>query len=129
MEIIDVAPAPNVILPTGAYKHPHSGKRFPLKVLSLVPPSLGRPGVIYLLTCPCGKAYVGMAKRELKVRIAEHRSTIRCKNMNYPVAAHFAEANHPVSSLRYIGIEKVNVPRRGGDIEKLLLKREASWIS
>ena len=107
-----------------SFKHPHSGKTIPIKGMI----TCSTTGVIYLLTCPCGKAYVGMTKRELKVRIAEHRSTIRCKNMNYPVAAHFAEANHPVSSLRYIGIEKVNVPRRGGDIEQLLLKREASWI-
>ncbi len=45
-------------------------------------------------------------KNEIKTRIAEQRSTIRCKNMNYPVSAHFDEWNHPVSSLRYIGIEQ-----------------------
>ena len=80
------------------------------------------------MTCPCGKAYVGKTKRALKVRIAEHRSSIRCKNITYPVAAHFVEANHTVSSLHYIGIEHVPMPRRGGDIDSLLLKREAEWI-
>uniref|UniRef100_A0A4W5LKS7 Protein zwilch n=1 Tax=Hucho hucho TaxID=62062 RepID=A0A4W5LKS7_9TELE len=37
---------------------------------------------------------------------------ILCYNINYPVAAHFVEANHPVSSLRYTGIEHVALPRR-----------------
>ena len=106
------------------FKHPHSGKNIPIRGVI----SCNTKGVIYLLTCSCGKAYVGCTKRELKVRIAEHRSTIRCKNMTYPVAAHFVEANHPVSSLHYIGIEKVSVPRRGGEIEQILLKREAFWI-
>ena len=106
------------------FKHPHSGKNIPIRGVI----TCTTKAVIYLLTCPCGKAYVGMTTRELKARIAEHRSTIRCKNINYPVAAHFVEFNHPVSSLQYIGIEKVSMPRRGGEIEKLLLKREAFWI-
>ena len=40
--------------------------------------------VIYLITCPCGKSYVGKTSRprSLKTRIAEHRSTIRCRNLN-----------------------------------------------
>ena len=74
------------------------------------------------------KNYVGKTKRELKVRISEHRSTIRCKNFTYPVAAHFLEAGHSISSLRYIGIEIVTLPRRGGDLDNLLLKRDAAWI-
>ena len=49
--------------------------------------------VIYLITCPCGKNDVGKTKRELKVRISEHRSTIRCKNFTYPVVVHFMESN------------------------------------
>uniref|UniRef100_A0A4W5PKF4 pyrroline-5-carboxylate reductase n=1 Tax=Hucho hucho TaxID=62062 RepID=A0A4W5PKF4_9TELE len=47
---------------------------------------------------------------------------------NHLIAAHFVEANHPVSSLRYTGIEHVALPRRGGNIEILLLQREAYWI-
>ncbi len=43
--------------------------------------------------------------------------------MNYPVAAHFLSFNH-VFCLRFLEIEKVSVPPRGGDIETLLLRRE-----
>lgn len=46
----------------------------------------------------------------------------------YPVAAHFLEGNHSISSLRYIGFEHVTLPKRGGDLNNLLWKREADWI-
>lgn len=38
-----------------------------------------------------------MNERELKMSIAEHRSTVICKNMNYPLAVHFADFNHPIT--------------------------------
>lgn len=106
------------------YKHPHTGKSIPIKGII----TCNTKSVIYLITCPCGKSYVGKTSRELKVRIAEHRSTIRCKNLNYPVAAHFVEAGHSVSALKYIGIEKVSLPRRGGNLERLLSQRENYYI-
>lgn len=106
------------------FKHPHSGKSIPIKGVI----SCHTKSVIYLITCPCGLSYVGKTSRELKTRIAEHHSTIRCKNLNYPVAAHFLEHNHPFSSFRYIGIENVSLPRRGGDLEMLLAKRENFYI-
>ena len=34
-----------------------------------------------------------------------------------------------VSSLRYTAIEKVTQPKRGGNFENTILKREAFWIS
>ena len=67
--------------------------------------------VIYLLTCGCNKSYVGKTRRTLKTRISEHRSAIRNCDEKSPVAIHFKEAKHPVSSLRYIGIEQVAIPR------------------
>lgn len=44
------------------------------------------------------------------------------------MAAHFVEANHPIASLKYIGIEKVSLPRRGGNLENLLSRREYFYI-
>lgn len=49
----------------------------------------------------------GKTSRALKTGIAEHKSTIRSKHMNYPVAAPLVEFNHPLFSLRVIGIDKV----------------------
>ena len=79
-----------------SFKHPQTGKSIPIKGVI----TCSTKAVIYLITCPCGKNGVGTTKRKLKVRISEHRSTIRCKNFTYPVAAHFLEAGHSISSLR-----------------------------
>ena len=84
--------------------------------------------VVYLLKCPCGLGYVGKTSRELKSRISEHKSSIRNSDEKSSVARHFVEAGHKVCSLRFQGIEKVDLPRRGGDRDKLLLQREAYWI-
>lgn len=71
---------------------------------------------------------MGKTSRQLKQRISEHKSSIRRKDVNYPVAAHFLSFNHDVSSLRFCGIEKVSMPPGGDDIELLLQRRELFWI-
>ncbi len=81
-----------------------------------------------MIKCPCGLAYIGKTQRALKTRIAEHRSSIRTNDQNSPVAVHFNLKRHNLSTLRYIGVEHVKVPRRGGDVNKILLKREAYYI-
>ena len=74
-------------------------------------------------------AYIGQTKRNLKVRIAEHKAAIRNGNMDYAIARHYKERSHgSAATLRFIGIEKVNLPPRGGNTVKLLLQREAYWI-
>ena len=44
---------------------------------------------MYLITCPCGLQYVGMTTRKIKLRISEHRSTIRCHKMSTKLMTHF----------------------------------------
>lgn len=48
---------------------------------------------------------------ELKQRRVEHKNPRRRKKEEeeeiHPVAAHFMEMNHPVCSLRYMGIDKL----------------------
>ena len=63
-----------------SFKHPQTGKQIPIKGVI----SCATKAVVYLITCPCGKNYVGKTKCELKVRILEHHS-IRCKNSAYPL--------------------------------------------
>ncbi len=84
--------------------------------------------VIYLLRCSCGLCYVGKTSRPLKNRISEHRCAIRHRDPKSPVAQHFANSRHSNSTLQYIGIEGVKCPWCGGDINILLLQREAFWI-
>ena len=107
------------------FDHPVTGKRF--KIRGVI--SCTSTNIIYLIKCVCGLAYVGKTFRALKTRISEHRSDIRTSDFRNPVSLHFAEAKHCISSLKYIGIEQVKLPPRGGDINTLLLRREAFWIS
>lgn len=109
---------------TKTFNHPRTGKSFKIKGTI----TCNTCNVVYMLKCPCGLAYIGKTTRPLKVRISEHRSSIRNKDPKSPVAVHFSTANHNVSSLRYFGIELLQPFRRGGDINLQLLKREAFWI-
>ncbi len=79
---------------TPVFRHPRSGKSFPVKGFI----TCSTENIIYLLRCPCDKIYIGKITCMLKQRISEHKSSIRRKDVNYPVAQHFNEASHPVSS-------------------------------
>lgn len=110
---------------TKVFHHPRSGKEF--KINGFI--NCNTTHVIYMIKCVCSKIYIGQTKRALKVRIAEHKTAIRVKNMDYAIARHYAAANHgTVSSLKFCGIEKVSLSVRGGDIVNKLLRREAYWI-
>lgn len=65
-------------------------------------------------------AYIGKTKCCLKTRIAEHRSNILLNDQKKPIAVHFHAFKLNLSTLRYLGIEQVKIPRRGGDINKIL---------
>ena len=114
----------NAMIRGGEFLHPQSGRK--LKVRGTI--SCKTKFVVYMLKCPCGLCYVGKTKRELKVRIGEHKSNIRNHDEKSPVARHFNEKGHTVCSLRFQGIEVVSPLRRGGDRENKLLRREAWWI-
>lgn len=109
---------------TTIFRHPRTGKSF--KIRGVI--TCNTANVVYMLKCPCGLAYVGKTTRPLKTRISEHRSNIRTRDTKSPVALHFTQASHSVASLRYCGIELVKTPSRGGNVNQLLLRREAFWI-
>lgn len=85
--------------------------------------------VVYRLECTCGCFYVGLTKRRLRDRVAEHRYAIRTGNLNYPMAKHYIEAHHGSDcTLKVSGIEAITMDARGGDKIQLLKQREAYWI-
>lgn len=77
--------------------------------------------------------YVGCISRKLKLRISEHigaakRATDTLYNIS-SVSRHFRDTNDgDLSSLKVVGIERVFMPRRGGNWFRRLLMREALWI-
>lgn len=114
----------NALIKGDHFFHPHTGTK--MKVRGRI--TCRSTHVVDLLKCPCALCYVGKTKRELRVRICEHKSSIRNRDERSPVARHFNSAGHGVCMLRFTGIEVVRSSLRGGDGEKKLLQREADWI-
>ncbi|OCT64703.1 hypothetical protein XELAEV_18045800mg [Xenopus laevis] len=86
-------------------------------------------GVIYMLKCPCGKAYVGKTKRRIRVRIEEKKRSIdNCDldKMKYvtPVSRHFKTHGHNSKQLRWLVLQVVKFPIRGGEQDRILLLQE-----
>jgi hypothetical protein len=55
--------------------------------------------------------------------IVEHKSSIHRNDQQCKVTKHFTECNHDITTLKFIAMEKVHMPCRGGDIDNLQLKR------
>ena len=102
-----------------SFKHPQTGKQTPIKGVI----TCSTKAVIYLITCPSGKNDVGKTKRELKGQISEHDRTrftqLRPTSWKQTTRfrPYFTSALNMSPSLR-----------EGGDLDNLLLKREAAWI-
>ncbi|XP_069467883.1 uncharacterized protein [Ambystoma mexicanum] len=83
--------------------------------------------VIYAITCPCDKTYIGKTSRPVKLRISEHKSKIRTGNLTSPLALHFVEHHHDCNDLRWWALEQI----RGFDSNtsaNRLSTRENWWI-
>ncbi len=67
--------------------------------------------------------YVGETVNALHIRLNGHRSDVKTKKLDKPVAAHFNLPDHSIEDLEVMGIEKIhdNDPGR----RKL---RESYWI-
>lgn len=89
--------------------------------------------VIYMLTCPCQKMYIGKTKRQLKIRIGEHLRDIKKerdpeKGQESPVPKHFAQYHQcRTDGLKVKGIYALKLPTRG-DFDRILLQKEKWWI-
>ena len=71
---------------------------------------------------------MGKTKRELRIRISEHKNSIRNKDKRSPVARLFNSPGHGLCRIWFMGIEAVRPLLRGGDRKGKLLQREAYWI-
>ncbi|CAB1328136.1 unnamed protein product, partial [Coregonus sp. 'balchen'] len=102
-----------------SFTHPRTGQKFKIKGLI----TCMSTNDVYMVKYPCGKT-----PKSLKTRISEHHSNIRTGETKNPVAVHFVQAGHPITSVRYIGMEMVKMSSRGGDIERKCLERGSFWI-
>ena len=78
--------------------------------------------VIYVITCPCNKKYIGKTTRPLKTRIGEHLCNLRHSRAGAPLVKHFMEQKHEADSLRFWAIERVSTSALA------LSRREIYWI-
>ena len=80
--------------------------------------------LVYLISCKkCGLQYVGEMENALHIRINGHRSDIRMRKTEKPVAAHFCQPDHTMEDLEVRGIEKIH--RNSKQWRK---ERESYWI-
>ncbi|OCT76207.1 hypothetical protein XELAEV_18031405mg [Xenopus laevis] len=89
-------------------------------------------GVVYILKCPRGNVFVGQTGRQAKARIKEHRGTLKMLNLtptqDTSVSHHFNLCRHNMSQFKWLVLELIQEPQRGGDRQILLLQKEALWI-
>ena len=68
--------------------------------------------------------YVGQTKFNPKLRVAEHKAVVD-GSMSCAIAMHY---NGSATSFKCIGIERVRLNPREGNLINQLLKRELFWI-
>eukprot|EP00079_Xenopus_tropicalis_P036647 XP_017950418.1 PREDICTED: uncharacterized protein LOC108647884 [Xenopus tropicalis] len=132
----------NGIIAGSAVSHPQHGTRHEVGGFY----TCDSKDVIYCVKCPCGLVYVGQTSRPIKIRLNEHKSTIRNYKPQSPsrmmknvkskeiekkretlLAKHFFTHGHQVAQVRWQILEKINV-KQGQEKKKLLSQRECYWI-
>ncbi|OCT99996.1 hypothetical protein XELAEV_18005779mg [Xenopus laevis] len=98
------------------FEHPITGRKYLLRGFYTCRSKFA----VYVLICPCGLLYIGETTLQIKTRISQHRSTIRKGNVRLPVSRHFVEKGHLDTDLKFMVLECVPTPRRGGDRELML---------
>ncbi|CAJ0957021.1 unnamed protein product [Ranitomeya imitator] len=89
-------------------------------------------GVIYHAGCLCNKIYVGLTRRELKIRVREHirdiekSSSTQDNTLLKTLLRHFKQFhNGNPRGLRIKGIDQVDLGPHGGDLGKVLARLES----
>ncbi|MEE6520746.1 hypothetical protein FKM82_018678 [Ascaphus truei] len=78
-----------------------------------------------MIKSPC---YIGKTNKILKTRFIEHRSKIIHSKEETILIKHCREINHPITSLKLMGIEQVSKVKEGIERDTMLLQRESYWI-
>lgn len=104
------------------FTQPHTGKKY--TVNNVITCSTYSTCILY---DPMSLAYVGKTSRSLKQRIREHKGSIRRSDRDQPIAVHFNDFKHDISSFRFQGTEKVTLPERGGNVDEIPNRGEVYW--
>lgn len=86
-------------------------------------------GVVYLMQCQCGAFYVGKTRQEFRKRVDKHMQSMQIGNLYLPLGRHVARYhNYRLPSVNFTVLDRIHLPLRGGDWNKVLLQREMRWI-
>lgn len=85
--------------------------------------------VVYLITCPCKKQYIGRTIRTFTVRVNEHISNIIAGKTNHSMPKHYLRHHNkdPKGTVFQV-IDKYTVPWRGGSSKRGVSRIETYWI-
>ena len=65
--------------------------------------------MVYVIECiKCNKQYVGETENALHIRMNGHRSDIKHRRLEKPVAAHFNSEGHSLQDLSIFVIEQIH---------------------
>lgn len=86
-------------------------------------------GIVYLAMCLCGAFYIGKTKRPFAKRIQDHLYYLDAGLLYTPICKHVG-LNHSYdpSYISFTALEVIPEPERGGDIDRIILQKEAKWI-
>ena len=102
------------------FKSKNTGRKYDIKATL----TCKSKNLVYLISCKrCGLQYIGETENALHIRMNGHRSDIRTKKLDKPVAAHFCQSDHSAEDLEVRGIEKIH--ENNTDRRK---RRESYWI-
>lgn len=72
--------------------------------------------------------YIGKTNQEIRQQVSQHRSRIRTPVLMAPLVGHYLEFKHSQSELKWTVLWFVKPCSRGGDVERILLQKEAHLI-
>lgn len=86
-------------------------------------------GVVYLMQCQCGAFYVGKTRQEFTKRVEKHIHSMGIGSLYLPLGRHVAKQhNYRMPKVNFTVLDRLHIPTRGGDWNKILLQREMRWI-
>ena len=73
--------------------------------------------------------YVGKTRQELGQRVSKHLASMRICNLYLPLGRHVAKCHsYRMPQINFTVLDRIHIPKRGGDWYKVLLQREMRWI-
>lgn len=85
--------------------------------------------IVYLITCHCGKQYVGRTIRSFAIRVAEHIALIKGGDTKHTVPRHYKlQHNRVIDGTQFVVIDRYVPPWRGGAMTRGVSRLETYWI-